>query len=299
MKEKEGSITLEDGIRLYFRQIGDGSETVLIPNGMYLLDDFKQFAGSRSLIFYDVRNRGLSDAVTGNPKLARGIHQDVEDLEAVRRHFKIQRPDLIGHSYIGLMIGLYALKFPDHVNRLVQICPTQPDAGAQYPPHLTGADETLKQVFARLGQMQKEKRPDDPVEACNQFWSVLRLIYVVNPAHAEKINWGRCDLTNERNFMKYWTESIYPSLQNIHLTAEQFSNVKTPVLIIHGNRDRSAPYGGGRDWALAWPNARLLTVTDSAHAPWIESSEVVFSAIRDFLDGRWPANTEKVQSLEP
>lgn len=298
MMSDEGYIDMEDGVRLFFRKAGTGVQTIVIPNGMYFFDDFTRFADSRTLIFYDVRNRGLSDPVTDRAKLSRGIHQDVDDLEAVRRHFHLDHIDLMGHSYIGLMLAMYAMRHPAVVNRIVQIGPPQPDAGKQYPAHLTGADSTLADVSSKLAALQKV-RPEDPEEACKQFWSVLRVIYVADPANAEKIHWGRCELPNERNLMKYMTEHIAPSIQSIHLTGEQLSSVKMPVLIIHGNRDRSAPYGGARDWALMLPNARLLTVKNAAHAPWIEAPEVVLDAIHDFLEGRWPRAAERVTSLEP
>ncbi len=144
--------------------------------------------------------------------------------------------------------------------------------------------------------MQQEKRPDDPVEACRQFWSVLRELFVADPATHSNINWERCDLPNERNFAKYWGEIIFPSIQSVHLTAEQLVGMTSPVLIIHGERDRSAPYGGARDWAMMWPNARLLTVPDTAHAPWIEAPEIVLPAIGEFLDGRWPDRAEKIKA---
>ena len=70
-------------------------------------------------------------------------------------------------------------------------------------------------------------------------------------------------------------------------------------LIVHGNKDRSAPYGGGREWAMALPHARLLTVDSAGHAPWIEDPERVLPAITTFLDGSWPADTEQVTSLLP
>ena len=46
-----GYITTEDGIRLYFQKTGEGPETVLIPNGIYLFDDLKHLAVNRTLIF--------------------------------------------------------------------------------------------------------------------------------------------------------------------------------------------------------------------------------------------------------
>ena len=288
MNSNEGWITTPDGVRLFFRTAGSGPKITLIPNGMYFYDDFKVLADSRTLVFYDVRNRGYSDAISDSAKLSRGVYQDVDDLEAVRAHFGAHQVELIGHSYIGLMAALYAVKHPEHVARVLQISPSQPDAATQYPAHLAYTDDVMPAVFSRIGQMQKEARPEDPAEACRQFWSVLRAVYVADPADAGKIDWGRCDLPNERNFMKYWTVHISPSLQNVHLDAQQLAPATMPVLVIHGTMDRSAPYGGARDWAMMLPNARLLTLRNVAHAPWIEAPEPVFAAIRDFLDGRWP-----------
>jgi hypothetical protein len=51
-------------------------------------------------------------------------------------------------------------------------------------------------------------------------------------------------------------------------------------------------------WTLMLPDARLVTIEDAAHAPWIEAPEKMFGAVRMFLGGRWPERSEKVASLE-
>lgn len=99
MQPGQGYLTVEDGVRLFFQRIGDGPNAVILPNGFDLLDDFKRLAEGRSLIFYDLRNRGRSDHISDSSKLARGIHNDVDDLETVRRYFEIGQVDVIGHSY--------------------------------------------------------------------------------------------------------------------------------------------------------------------------------------------------------
>ncbi|HLY17881.1 MAG TPA: alpha/beta hydrolase [Bryobacteraceae bacterium] len=284
MPAGEGYLTTNDGVRLYFRTLGDGPKPVVIPNGIYLLDDFERLARGRTLIAYDPRNRGLSQA--GDPqKLAHGIHNDVDDLEAVRRYFGIDQVDLIGHSYMGLMVILYALKHPDHVSRVVQIGAIQPNAAIEYPAHLTNNDGMVAEVFGKIAQMQREPGTDDPVELCRKFWAILRVISVADPADADRVNWGRCELPNERNFMRYWMGRILPSIQSLRLEKEVLAKVRTPVLTIHGRKDRSAPYGGACDWATQLPNARLVTVDNAAHAPWIEAPEAVFRSIEAFLDG--------------
>lgn len=51
------------GCRLYYEIVGDGPQTVLVPNGLYYRDDFGRLAQGRTLVFYDLRNRGFSDPV--------------------------------------------------------------------------------------------------------------------------------------------------------------------------------------------------------------------------------------------
>jgi proline iminopeptidase len=296
MTQDQGYVLTEDGVRLFFRRLGKGPETIVIPNGFHLLADFEHLSDAYTLMFYDLRNRGWSDPVSDASKLARGIHNDVDDLEAVRRHFGIRQMDLLGHSYLGLMVILYAMKYPDSVNRVVQIGPMGPYMGKQYPANLTWADAALREMLSKLGELQKERSVYDPVEFCKKFWEILRVMYVSNPADAHRINWGRCDLATERNFMTYWGQNIYPSIQKLNF--EDVSKAQAPVLTVHGLEDRSAAYGGGREWAMMLPNARLVSVKKAGHAPWVEAPELVFESIRTFLAGSWPDVAEKVTSVD-
>jgi proline iminopeptidase len=278
----EGYVTTDDGLRLWFQAVGSGPQVVVLPNGFHLLEDFSCLSPGRTLVFYDVRNRGRSDTVTDPALLQRGIHNDVDDLDAVRRHFGLDRLVLIGHSYMGLMVILYAINYAAHVDRIVQIAPMGPYYGKSYPADLTSTDPVLGDVFAKLGDLQKERASYDPEEFCRRFWSILRVIYVTDPRDADKVRWDRCDLPNERSFMKYWTESILPSIQSLSLTREAVAAVTCSVLTIHGTKDRSAPYGGGTEWASPLPNARFVPVDGGGHAPWIEAPDTVFEALREF-----------------
>jgi hypothetical protein len=47
------------------------------------------------------------------------------------------------------------------------------------------------------------------------------------------------------------------------------------------------------------PDARLVTVQNAGHAPWVEAPEQVFASIETFLSGAWPELAEKVESLDP
>jgi hypothetical protein len=74
MLPSEVYVTADDGVRLFVQKLGNGAQAVVIPNGIYLSDDFKHLADGRTLIFFDFRNRGRSDHVSDSSKLKRGIH---------------------------------------------------------------------------------------------------------------------------------------------------------------------------------------------------------------------------------
>jgi proline iminopeptidase len=298
-----GYVRTDDGVRLFFEKVGNGSTPLIVPNAAYMFDDFKHLADGRTVVFYDLRNRGRSDHVTDASNLKRGVHHDVDDLESVRRHFGFERVAVLGHSYLGFAVMLWAMKHPGVVERVVQIGPPPPAAGKQYPPELTGADATFDEISAQLSQLQLQqaRQPEDPKEFARKYWALMRVLYVTDPRDVDKITWTVADLPNESlfNVMKHYSENLLPSMQSLVLTDADFSQVTIPVLTIHGRRDRQVPYGGGREWAMRLPHARLVTVDKGAHLPWIEAPELVFGSIRTFLDGEWPEIAQRVMGLDP
>lgn len=293
---REGYLTTPDGVRLWYSAVGDGDSTVLLPGAAYLLDDFRRLAVGRKIIAYDLRNRGRSDAVSDRAKVARGVHHDAEDMEAMRDHFRVERIAVIGHSYIGLVAALYAMTHPERVSRIVQIGPPAPEYGNRYGLD-NASDPVVAQAFARVGRLQSSAEEMDPVEACERVWEALRPMYVADRKDVSKLaSWGACDLANERNAMEHFNSNILPSMKALTFSPEQLTKAKAPVLTIHGTRDRNAPYGGGRHWAMLLPNARLVTIENAAHAPWVEAPEKVFDAIDVFLKGSWPEGAEKIKS---
>jgi pimeloyl-ACP methyl ester carboxylesterase len=292
MIENQGYVSTNDGARLFYEKVGDGPRVLVVLNGYYLIDDFKYLADDRTVAFLDLRNRGRSDYITDDSKLTRGIQQDVDDLETVRQHLGIHSIDLLAHSYAGLVAFLYVNKYPTSVNRIVAIGPMQPYLSKQYPPELQNNDAILQHFFSSARELEKERASMEPREFCRRFWSILHRIYVADQAVVERLHWDRCDLETELNGMKYWMKHLVPSMQSLALTAADFSALRHPALIVHGRKDRSAPYGGGRDWTAMLPNARLLTLAGAAHAPWIEFPEEVLAPIRSFLNGTFPDSAE-------
>jgi pimeloyl-ACP methyl ester carboxylesterase len=289
MQKSEGSVTAADGTRLHFEVIGDAPQVVLVPNGTYLIDDLAPLAEHRRLAFYDPRNRGKSDAAAGG-----GVLQDVEDMRAVAVQLATSPVDVIAHSFAGLLAVLYAKAWPQGVRRGVLIAPLGPYPDREYPPSLMNRDETFARVMRDLGTLFPQRAAWSPEEFCEKIWAVLGALYVTNAGDAGRIRWGRCGLENERNGLRYFQEVTLPSIRALALTPDDVAAIDVPVLVVHGTKDRSAPYGGGREWATMLPNARLLAIEGGGHAPWIEAPERVLPAIESFLNGEWPDGSERL-----
>jgi pimeloyl-ACP methyl ester carboxylesterase len=198
---------------------------------------------------------------------------------------------------------LYTLKHPDAVNRVVQIGSSPLKFGTSFPPHLTAMNYPV--IYdadkAKAVQELEKKGITATKEHCEKWWAVYGALFVVDPKDTHKVYDNYCDCENEwiGNFYKHISENIFPSIKQLQVSWEEIKKISHPVLTVHGRKDRNAPYGSGREWAFNLPNARLVTVENAAHLPWIESPEIVSEAIKTFLDGKWPKTAEEVKKIDP
>jgi proline iminopeptidase len=293
---ERGFIQVDDNARVFYERVGNGKQAVVVPLHMLMYEDFKHLAKGRTFIFYDVRNRGRSSSISDGSKLT--IHHDVEDLEKLRQHFGIEKMSLIGESYVGLMVVMYAMKYPQHVERLVQIGPVPLKYGTKYPVELTANDQPPVPDPAEIKKIDKlyedGVHKTDPQGFCRMDWEVVKFGLVGNPKNVNKLR-SLCHLPNEWpvNLYRHFA-SHFVSVQKLEISKEDVARVTVPVLTIHGTKDRNAAYGSGREWAAILPNARLLTVKNAAHFPWVDEPKLVFNSIRTFLSGRFPGKAEKI-----
>ena len=285
---EQGFVTADDGTKLHYRKIGNGPVTMIVPFGAALFEDFKQFADIATVITYDMRNRGRSEEAKDPATWT--LPWDVKDLEAVRRHFNIDKFVPVGYSYLGRMVIMYAMEHPEHVSRIVQLGPVSMDPAKEYPKELTHGDDDIG-----APSVVSKRAPVTPKEMCEEQFASSRYALVGDPKHAERVT-SLCDLPNEwpENFRKHIAVN-WESSKKITLTPQDVQKVTMPVLTVHGTYDRNAPYGSGREWAMTLPDARLVTVPRAAHQSWSDSPEIVFAAIREFLRGEWPRAAEKLR----
>ncbi len=291
--KKEGFVTVDDGIRLYYVEKGSGPDVLIAPLALYLephlLEDLSK---TRRMIFYDPRNRGRSDAADlSNVSLDRQI-QDLEDL---RVELGLEQMALLGWSGLGMEMAVYALRYPDRVTRLIQMSPVPPAASIMQALGETHSDQTdaaaLAALKARAAAGEFDGAPD---EYCRLYNILTGPAYFANPELAALIPDG-CLYENE------WPKNLWPFF-NAYLASlgdydwrEDLNNLATPRLIIHGEEDR-IPLAGAKAWAAGYKQARLIVLSPAGHFPYIEQKQAVVEAIETFLDGDWPHNAVAVEA---
>ena len=70
-------------------------------------------------------------------------------------------------------------------------------------------------------------------------------------------------------------------LRDVDLRAE-VASVRTPTLLIHGERDPLMPLGAARWLAQTLPQTRLETFADAAHAPFLHDPDRFTALVGDF-----------------
>lgn len=290
MRDNEGYVPVEEGVRLYYRTVGSGPNTVVIPNARSLAADFESLAQGHRLIFYDSRGRGGSDAIVDESLV--WTDYEIGDLEAVRQHFGLEKMSLIGWSYLGGVTALYAMKYPERVSRLVLMCSVSPRWPAPHDDFeelgRKGESRIDPEGVKRLEEMRQAGiELEDPVGYCREYNRVYLPRQMGRPEALVRMRSDPCVFANEwpRNLEEHWRKHFPPESMEWDWRS-RLSSLKAPTLVIHGTEDLIT-LESSHEWVTALPQASLLVIEGSGHFPHLEAPEVFFPAVGRFLSGEW------------
>jgi proline iminopeptidase len=282
------------GVRLFYRVAGAAPDTLVVLHGGpgftldYLADDLLPLADRHTLIFYDQRGTGRSSLVSDSAAL--DGQRFAEDLEAVRRHFRLERVALLGHSWGAGIAAMYAARYPERIGRLIIVggIPLQRSLlTSAFDALAAGRDSGTR----RQMQQWREARLANPGDAaaCRAYYVLWFTPFFVDPAAARRSKGDFCAGSPEslRNKVQSVDRFTMASLGEWDWRAP-LRTLKAPVLVIHGSRD-VLPLEGAHGWATVPPDARLLLLDNVGHFPYLEVPDRFFTAVHDFLEGQWPA----------
>lgn len=289
----EGFVRISEAIELYYRITGDGGDTIVVVHGGpgldlgYLLPDLEPLTASYTLIAYDQRGAGRSTLVEDSTAIHLAAH--VADLEAVRQHFGLDRPILLGHSWGGIVVARYAMAYPQHVVKLVLANPAPPRR-SPYMQNLgprveRWMDSTTLAVLPEL-RAARVDATGDVRSACRAYWAVYARGYFADPFDTATISSMRGDfctssgaaLLNGRMVNRVTMRSLgeWDWRGDLH-------QVAVPVLLLTGTGD-TMPLESMREWEQSLPHAELVVLEGTGHYPHVERPAEYFRVVTDFLN---------------
>ena len=292
---EEGYVPVSGGLRIHYRVVGTGADTVVIPMDAWWPDDIQQLASGRTLILYDPRGRGRSDPVPDS--VPAGFPEELKDLDRLREHLGIGRMALIGWSYLGGVVALYAAEHPEHVSRVIQVGPIPPRKDpywdlwlADYATRAPPGGAIVSADSADWSAGTADCRPALRATVMPQLGDTAFASVIADAVG--------CSLANEDPAaIGHWFERMVSSFGDWDWRP-QAARVQAPVLTIQGTRD-NMPIESSQEWVGAFADARLLRIEGVGHYPVFERPAVFFRAVQEFLDGTWPADAERRQPSSP
>ncbi|NQU86196.1 MAG: alpha/beta hydrolase, partial [Mariniphaga sp.] len=281
---RSGFIDTGDDTRLHYRITGTGADTIVVADIGWGYPYIEEFGDSLTWIVYDVRDRGYSDN-TDNMDLI-SMEHEIADMEKVRQYFKINKMNVLGWSYLGGMVALYAAKYPDHVNSIIQVGPIPFKIGEHWnnfiQDRISRADSALDNRVKQLQEQGIDK--SDPQIYCKEFWKAGIAQIIADQKNLDRLTDNvPCDCENE------WPQNlsigqIIAKLGQWDWT-EQIKTIQAKSLIIHGMAD-NIPLGSSEDWARLVPGSRIYKMNHSGHMPMAEEPDIFFDAVKKFIKNK-------------
>lgn len=219
----------------------------------------------RQIIFYDQRGTGKSPGARGPKDLT--VDGMVRDLEALRRHLKVERIDLLGHSWGGILSMAYAVRYPQHVAHLVLV-----GSGAPKPAeHEFLFDKLYPEVVAAIppnttpaGQM-----------GCIEIDAYDKMSYYDQRNLAA--GGGDVGTFSQTVCTEVMLDAmkldLYPALAKLDV----------PTLVVNGRFDANVAPTVAYKISKTIPGARLVYFERSGHSPQVEEPEKFALEVERFL----------------
>lgn len=276
-----------NGVDHFYRIVGEGEPFVVLHGGPGMYHDelypfFLDFARSHRVVFYDQRGNGRSlmssvDSINFNVELL------VDDLEQLRRALGIEKLNLIGHSWGGLLAMYYAVEHPDRVKRLIMVssAPVNTELLIQsYEKQISMYTEAEWKDLQQLWE-SKEYLAGDP-DVHNQAMRMAEGVLFYDKSKIDEYMAAAAfDSVTARNAVAL-NDLARDFKLNIHVQ-DRLSQIQCPTLIVHSQQDFIVP-AAPRLAAELIANSELVLLEGSGHYPHVEVPEALFGAIERFIE---------------
>ncbi len=264
-------------VALYVRVAGNvqsGNVLIAINGGPGLSSHYmlnlEDLAGENfAVVTYDQRGVSRSSA----PPLAPSSYtlaKYVDDLEAVRKAVGVEKVQLFGHSWGGLVAMRYAMVYPEQV-RSILLMGSAPPAWDELVTGLARFEERVKSLQAQ-GIIPQDLTPKD-----EQDDPTLPAFFSDPNFHFSPEDKG-----GPPEFSPVPSQMTWAAIQGYDL-ANEIAKLRPPVLVMAGKDDPYAPLSEAIVSALTSAKVEYVVLDKCGHF-WHECPDQFFSKVRDFLE---------------
>ena len=231
-------------------------------------------AETMQLIYIDHRGHGRS--APGDPALYT-LDENVEDLEALRRHLGLDKVSVIGTSYGGMVAMAYAARYPAAIDKLVLI--------------VTAADGGFR---ARAKRWIEDHGTADQQRVCGWLWAgtldtaeqMAEYYTVMGPLYAKTYDAQKSAITRARG--TYTPAAINNAfkpdgfLGRMDLRPE-LARITAPTLVLAGRHDWICPPDYSEEIHRLIPGSTLHVFEHSSHSIRADEPEALNAMIVGFI----------------
>ncbi len=259
-------------VTIHYQSHGEGPPLLLImgfgQSGDMWIPVLPYLDGFR-VLFFDNRGTGRS----GRPAAGYTIPDMAGDARAVLDAEGIERAHVYGVSMGGMIAQELTLESPDRVDRLVLGCTTAGLGAATFPEPdvvlaLVRAAELMSTEPARSVELLLPLLfPPEFIEASPAIAPMLEMAIASNPTPPET------------------PAKVMEGIMGFDV-ADRLGEIRSPTLVLHGDRDAILPVANGRELARRIGGARYLELPGAGHAYMVQDPGGVHEHVVQFLRGR-------------
>jgi proline iminopeptidase len=279
--QTEGYSTNDDSSKTYYKIFGKGEPLLIINGGPGMNSNgfegmAKILAETQETIIYDQRGTGQSELKELNSKTI-SMKIMADDIESLRKHLKIKKWNILGHSFGGMLASYYATIYPNSINKLVLSSSGGIDLTLLKGPNLIEQNLSKIEKDSMNYWDAKIEKGDTSYAARLGRGRAMAPAYVYDqkyvPVIAERLTQGNSTING----------LLWQDMQKIKFDcAAKLKSFKNPVLIIQGKEDVISNQIGELAQKTL-PNSKLILLENCRHYGWLDAKEKYFGEINSFL----------------
>lgn len=262
-----------NGVKLHWQEQGSGTPVVLVMGHRYSsamwYPVIPALAAEHRVIWFD--NRGTGESDTARKVTLTDL---VNDTLAVMDAAGVERAHLYGVSMGGGIVLELAIRHPERVASLILGCTCILTADK---PRMPAILRTLYYLPPALLKLLFSGR------GANHGYG--------SAAPADAVAFDQ-DVLARDTFSIRGVAAQAAAIANYTNTKEAVAALRMPVLVLHGDEDKTVPYAWGVELAQTLPGSRFVPVEGAGHNFLVAAREKANGAVLDFLSDVEPKTTK-------